>query len=70
MSHGRVCNENSAHTYKVFKYEPGKPGEITVTRNVRWGHWDHPYKSKSKYSPLSTKVDRLNEKSTIRKSYC
>jgi hypothetical protein len=34
---------HSAHTYKVFKYEPGKPGEIDVTRNVRWEHWNHPY---------------------------
>jgi hypothetical protein len=53
---------HSAHTYKVFKYETGKPGEIIVTRNVRWEHWDHPYKSKSTDSPLFTKVEGLNEK--------
>jgi hypothetical protein len=27
---------HSPHMYKVFEYEPGKPGEIIVTRNVRW----------------------------------
>jgi hypothetical protein len=27
---------HSPHTYKVFRHEPGKPGEIIVTRNVRW----------------------------------
>jgi hypothetical protein len=62
MSHGRCAMKHSAHTYKVFKYEPGKPGEIIVTRNVRGEHWDHPYKPKSMDSPLFTKVEGLNEK--------
>jgi hypothetical protein len=39
-----------------------KPGEIIVTRNVRWEHWDHPHKSKLKdSSPLFTKVVGLNK---------
>jgi hypothetical protein len=38
---------HSPHKYKVFKHEPGKAGEIIVTINVRWVHWDHPNKSKS-----------------------
>jgi hypothetical protein len=37
---------HSPHSYKVFRHEPGKPGEIIVTRNLRWEHWDHPIKSK------------------------
>jgi hypothetical protein len=53
---------HSGHTYKAFKYEPGKPVEIIVTRNVRWEHWDHPNKSKSMDSPLFVKVEGLNEK--------
>jgi hypothetical protein len=53
---------HSAHTCKVFKHEPEKPGEIFVTRNVRWAHGDHPYKSKSTDSPLFTKVEGLNAK--------
>jgi hypothetical protein len=35
------------HTYKVFKYVPNGPGEIIITRNVKWERWDHPYKSQS-----------------------
>jgi hypothetical protein len=54
---------HSLHTYKVFRHEPGKPGEIIITRNVRWEHWDHPHKSKlTDSSPLSTKVKGLNKK--------
>jgi hypothetical protein len=50
------------HTYKVFRHEPGKPGEIIVTRYVSWEHWDHPHKSKlTDYSPLITKVEGLNK---------
>jgi hypothetical protein len=53
---GYAMNQ-STHTYKVFKYEPGEPGEIMVTRNVRWEPQDHPYSnSKSMDSPLFTKV--------------
>jgi hypothetical protein len=53
---------HSPHTYKVFRHEPGKSGEIIVTRNVRWEHWDHPRKSKlTDSSPLFTKVEGLNK---------
>jgi hypothetical protein len=53
---------HSPHTYKVFRHEPGKPGEINITRNVRWEHWDHPHKSKlTDSSPLFTKVEGLNK---------
>jgi hypothetical protein len=48
---------HSAPYIQSFKYEPGKPGEIIVTRNVRWEHWDHPYKYKSRDSPLFTNVE-------------
>jgi hypothetical protein len=53
---------HSPHPYKVVRYEPGKPGEIIVTRNVRWEHWDHPHKSKlTDSSPVFTKVEGLNK---------
>jgi hypothetical protein len=42
---GNAMN-HSSNTYKVFRHESEKPREITVTRNVRWEHWDHPHKSK------------------------
>jgi hypothetical protein len=62
MVHGRVCNEPQCTYIQCFKHEPGKPGEIIVTRNVRWEHWYHPYKYKSADSLLFTKVEGLNEK--------
>jgi hypothetical protein len=70
---GYVAN-HSPHTYKVFKYKPGKAGEIIVTRNVKWVNWDHPNKSKSTdLSPLFTKVEggRIKQRSEgiIRKIY-
>jgi hypothetical protein len=40
---------HSPHTYKVFKYVPNGPGEIIITGNLRWEHWDHPYKSQSSF---------------------
>jgi hypothetical protein len=53
---------HSPYTDKAFKHEPGKAGKITVTRNVRWVHWDHPNKSKSMdLSPLFTKAEGLNK---------
>jgi hypothetical protein len=59
---------HSPHTYKVFRHEPGKPGEIIV----RWAHWDHPHKSKlTDSSPLFTKVEGLNkeQKELLEKFY-
>jgi hypothetical protein len=41
------AEDHSPQTYKVFKYVPNGPGEIIITRNVRWEHRDHPYKSQS-----------------------
>jgi hypothetical protein len=38
---GYVENHNP-HTNKVFLYVPSGPGEIIITRNSRWEHWDHP----------------------------
>jgi Fe-S cluster biosynthesis and repair protein YggX len=53
---------HSSHAYKVFKHDPGKPGKIIVTRNVRLEHWDHLHKSKLiDSSPLFTKVEVLNK---------
>jgi hypothetical protein len=53
---------HSPHTYEVFKYKPGKAGEIIVTRNVKWVNWDRPNKSKSTdLSPLFTKVEGLSK---------
>jgi hypothetical protein len=54
--------KHSPRTYMVYRHEPGKPGEIIITRNVRWEHWDHPHKSKlTDSSPLFTKVEGLNK---------
>jgi hypothetical protein len=41
------AEDHILHTYKVFKYVPNGPGEIIITKNVRWESWDHPYKSQS-----------------------
>jgi phosphatidylinositol kinase/protein kinase (PI-3 family) len=45
--------DHSPKTYKVFKYVPNGPGEVIITRNVKWEHWYHPYKSQSSVSQLS-----------------
>jgi hypothetical protein len=78
--YGRLCGrsqstveDHNPHTYKVFKYVPNGPGEIIITRNVRWEHWDHPYKSQSSViqqqsvnqppvleQPAFTRVEGLN----------
>jgi hypothetical protein len=66
------AEDHSPHTYKLFKYVPNGPGEIIITRNVRWEHWDHPYKSQSSVvqppvnqtpvseQPVFTRVEGLN----------
>jgi hypothetical protein len=63
------AEDHSPQTYKkVFKYTPGTSGEILITRNVRWEHWESPFKSQS--SPIVTKVQGLCKKpETGRKSY-
>jgi hypothetical protein len=56
------ASNNSTHTDKVFKYEPGKSGEIIVTRSVRWPHWDHPNKeelNKDQNSLLEGAIDKF-----------
>jgi hypothetical protein len=54
----RFPMNHSPHTYKVFKYDPGKAGEVIV----KWELWDHPTKSKAMdFPPLFTKVEGLNK---------
>jgi hypothetical protein len=53
------AEDHSPHTYKVFKYVPNGPGEIIITRNVKWEHWDHPYKSQlSVIQPQQSSVNQ------------
>jgi hypothetical protein len=74
------AEDHSPHTYKVFKYVPNGPGETTITRNVRWEHWDHPYKSQSSVihpqqssvnqppvseQPAFTRVEGLNHQQQV-----
>jgi hypothetical protein len=56
---GGYAEDHSPHTYKVFKYTPGTSGEILITRNVRWEHWESPFKTQS--SPIFTKAQRLSK---------
>jgi hypothetical protein len=47
------------NTYRVFKYTLGTSGEMIITRNVRWEHWEPPFKSLS--NPTFTKVQGLSK---------
>jgi hypothetical protein len=56
---GGYAEDYIPYTYKVFKYTPGTSGEILVARNVRWEHWESPFKPQS--SPIFTKVQGLTK---------
>jgi hypothetical protein len=53
------AEDHSPHTYRVFKYTPGTSGEMIITRNFRWEHWEPPFKSLS--NPIFTKAQGLSK---------